>query len=98
MRTALEGLKGLKAFFCTHDWCQGDFSKDDPTTGRRGWCLLGGLAASGVNYSPTLDALFVALDSQDHGAIAAWNDAPERTKDDIMALIDRAIALEGAAV
>lgn len=98
MMTALEGLEGLKAFFGSHDWCQGDFSKDDPTTGRRGWCLLGGLAASGVNYSPTLDALWRAYGLADCASMASWNDAPERTKDDILALIDRAIALEGAAV
>lgn len=99
MRTALEGLKGLKAFFGSHDWCQGDFSKIDPDTGKMGWCLLGGLAASGVNYSPTLDALHTAMDGpKNHGAIAGWNDAPERTKQDVLDLIDRAIALEGAAV
>lgn len=94
MMTATEGLEGLKAFFNEHDWCQGDFSKDDPATGRRSWCILGGLAVSGVDYSTTLDALWRASSRGEYASLASWNDAEGRTKDDILALIDRAIELE----
>lgn len=62
-----------------HGWCQGSLFE-----GGRG-CLLGAvLEATETSVAASKFMLFV---ERRHPRFAAWNDAPERTKEEVIALL-----------
>lgn len=78
-------------------WCQGALAKaadgrtvmpDDPSA--VSWCVFGA-TWGGAELSPADHAVVAA-----HGDsfVADWQDEPERTREEVIALLDKAIALE----
>jgi hypothetical protein len=61
-------------------WCQGAMRT------REGVCAVGAVSFH-------VDALRVLQTALGRDGIPGWNDIPTRTKDDVLALYDRAIAL-----
>ena len=74
------------------------------------WSLVGALLASWHRHDDRLDADFVAHSAEARGlaeatdvlsratgtlALDPWNDAPERTRSDVIAAVDRALKLLG---
>jgi hypothetical protein len=72
------------------------------------WSLVGALLASWHRHDNRLDADFVAHSAEAQGladatdvlsratgtlAIDFWNDAPERNRDDVLTVVDRALTL-----
>ena len=72
------------------------------------WSLVGALLASWHRHDDKLDVDFVAHSAEARGladatkvlarttgtlAIDPWNDAPERTRSDVIAAVDRALSL-----
>lgn len=90
----LESLGKLRDFFETHEWCQGDLSKYDEDTDTRSWCLVGGVATCGLRPYEVIGALNKALEPAYQHSLSWWNDHVAKTKDDVLALIDRAIGME----
>ena len=76
------------------------------------WSLVGALLASWHRHDDRLDADFVAHSAEARAlsettdvltratgtlALDPWNDAPERTRSDVLAAVDRALTLLGAS-
>ena len=60
------------------------------------WCLVGALERAAYDSSdPESDpegAMFALQAALGRDALAAWNDAPSRTHEEVLQLLDRAIA------
>lgn len=59
------------------------------------WCSVGAVGAvapHGVDYRATLNKLKEVMGWPSTADIIQWNDAPTRTKDEVLDLFDRAIA------
>lgn len=109
--TALTLLKEARAIIDEKGWTQGAYARDDrgafiDVTSSRAvcFCTLGALRRAQVDLKDS-----VSLDSYKTAALwlneagvprgfGSWNDAPTRTKVDVLAMFDKAIALaeEGA--
>ena len=92
-------------------WTQGTFRNGE--RGKHCYCLagavvtvnipnLGALDAEAYADSPGIGALSDCLGRRVYSVYALdrlteWNDAPDRTQEDVLALIDRAIAKEAKA-
>jgi len=63
------------------------------------WCLMGAAEkVSGERDPGRIERVFIkVLGGRTSGDIFTWNDAPERTHAEILAALDRAIALESGA-
>lgn len=90
--TTADCLRDARAYLLQHGWCQHGFHDQ---AGRS--CLSGVLDVVAVGRFVFLQAhqrLYeVFADSvAPHHTIAEWNDQPERTLADVLALLDRAIA------
>jgi hypothetical protein len=93
----VELLKAAKVVLNDYGWIQGD-------TGNRhvGFCALGAVreAATGQDFGiaamilrpNAYDALVDASRSEALVPVSTFNDTPGRTKDEVLALFDRAIA------
>jgi len=100
--TTIAVLREAKAVLERNGWHQGWFYMDLPGVSYSECpvCLRGAVnvAASGdpVDSSPVPDevwaALMAALPEDAFGAIAGWNDEPERTQAEVLALLDAAVA------
>jgi hypothetical protein len=84
-----------KRILIERGWCQGAYWKGK----HEAFCCLGAIANSSrdkltsedcMNYCDACDRLKTSIKCDD---IPAWNDSPERTKTEILAAFDRAIAL-----
>lgn len=84
-------------------WCQGASARDENgyTVGANlpvatSFCIFGALTYED-RYDGTLDARQLVREvlgaKLGDGAIATYNDAPGRTKEEVLALVDKAIAL-----
>jgi hypothetical protein len=99
MATVKENLIAAKALIDTPEkWGKGGYR--DPFTGRL--CAYGALGVAergdARNYSEALAyRLRVAVPDRFHGRVAEYNDHPDTTHADIMALFDRAIAAQDGA-
>ena len=104
--TPAQLLRDARALIATPErWTQGTFARD--AAGRRTytwaddacrWCAFGAVIASaGKDNDPLVDPA-VALLSKAVGwrDLTLWNDYPNRTHRDILAGLDRAIALAEA--
>jgi hypothetical protein len=84
-------------------WTQGKCKR--VVDGVECWCLLGAMGQAAPDYKPrelAFAALFLSLGDDDlylssSSNLTEWNDAPDRTQEDVLALIDRAIAKEATA-
>lgn len=81
-------------------WTQGYIARlgdDRPCTYEYSYaakfCLAGAVAKVALHIRPLTQftALFHWLDEFAGGSLTRWNDAPERTQADVVALLDRAI-------
>ena len=69
-------------------WCQGEYQKNG------NFCALGGIRGDGVHDNSEPDRyLTKAGGFSSHLWLIEWNDAPTRTKQDVLTLYDRAIEL-----
>lgn len=103
--TALAILKEARALIDEKGWTQGAHARDDrgvivETESPKAvcFCVSGALRQARVNLHEGLfDGLAGAADWFKEAAairsIPAWNDAPTRTKVDVLAVFDKAIAL-----
>jgi len=84
-------------------WTQGEYKR--VVNGVECWCILGAMGQAASDYKPNglaFAALFHALRADDFylsssSNLTEWNDAPGRTQEEVLALIDRAIAKEAKA-
>ena len=84
-------------------WTQGKNKR--VVNGVECYCLAGGIRQAAPDYKLrvlTFADLFCALGDDDlylssSSNLTEWNDAPDRTQEDVLALIDRAIAKEAKA-
>lgn len=78
-------------------WIQHRTAHRNPVTGRISYCLTGAVdascAASSRKYYASLDFLRMAIRQE---SAVQWNDAPERTKEEILDALTKAIALAEA--
>jgi hypothetical protein len=81
-------------------WTQGAYKR--VVNGVECWCISGAIDKAAPDDKPNelaFAALFHALGDDDlylssSSNLTGWNDAPGRTKEDVLALIDRAISKE----
>jgi hypothetical protein len=81
-------------------WTQGEYKR--VVNGVECWCISGAMGQAAPDYKPNgleFAALFRALRADDFylsssTSLIEWNDTPGRTQEDVLALIDRAIAKE----
>lgn len=98
--STLETLQAARDLLDANEWCQGRYTRpceDDPD--KTGFCALGALIHSNIGgrgYSAARLALLEALplDDSPRQHVAEWNDTPGRTKNEVLALYDRAIGAE----
>jgi hypothetical protein len=84
-------------------WTQGKNKR--VVNGVECYCLSAAIRQASPDYKPrelAFSALFYALGDDDlylssSSNLTEWNDAPDRTQEDVLALIDRAIAKEAKA-
>lgn len=104
--TTLEILRAARELIATPErWTQGAGSRDadgvarnfnEPSVTCR--CLYMAVSIAAGNYHQgQLDA-FWALGFREQSHVVGWNDAPERTHAEVMALFDAAIQAEEAKV
>ena len=105
----LVNLNSLRALFdVPSKWVQGAPSTNSvgehvrpSSTVAICWCLMGGVSKityddnDMISYDNMIDALLRSLRLLGYeGGIASWNDNPERTFEDVLAVIDQAIEFE----
>jgi hypothetical protein len=84
-------------------WTQGEYKR--VINGVECWCISGAMGQASPDYKPrdlAFAALFYALGDDDlylssSSNLTEWNDTPGRTQEEVLALIDRAIAKEAKA-
>ena len=85
-------------------WTQGAFARDaegrsTPWQGDEAvcWCAMGAIGCVGPDHDDIAESVLIALQRAigptGYTAISHFNDADGRTKDDVLAAFDRAIAL-----
>lgn len=93
----VDGLKASRDFLASHEWTQGAFARradGEMTTSHdrraKSFCALGAVFAVCGN-----DAREVHLAMRDviGGPISVFNDMPNRTKEQVLAKFDEAIAM-----
>lgn len=73
-------------------WCQGASARNAKGEAVS-FCILGAFMASGVACSgPTSYALAKVATPGNLGVLARYNDTPGRTKEEVLAVFDKAIA------
>ncbi len=84
-------------------WTQGEFARGDggycvlwDGDSARQWCALGAIKRAAGQHGPMRDAweaINAVCVTEFDDELIDWNDRPERTQADVLALYDRAIAL-----
>lgn len=88
--SAVDILRSARALI-ERQWCQGN-DKASAANHAYGHCVVSALAYSDPWYQVARDALQTAIGADSWLHVVAWNDAPERTKEDVLAAYDRAIS------
>lgn len=77
-------------------WCQGALARDAdnfevlPTNySARLWCVAGAVDAVAQNVFAAQNVFNTLLETLGVNSISVWNDAPERTKVEVLELFDR---------
>lgn len=94
-----DALREAALILKTYGWVQGRDSDED------GYCLVGALIqAQSVHndlfpeaklevsdaYNGAFDRVYAAIEGSSYnGSIPSWNDAPDRTKDEVVELLER---------
>ena len=91
--TVKQILKAAKALLVKRGWVQEEYSNAN------GYCLLGAIskAAAGSNANPAFVVVRRVLRIKGLDTIAGWNDRPDRTKEEVLKVLDRAIQAKGRA-
>lgn len=99
----LDGAKYLRQ----HGWRQGDYGGRKWTGSDCPACIWGALMTASDSYSPevelysTLNNAFNSLSPDQYvlgpGSLVIWNDKTGRTKEEVIALLEKAAELSGAA-
>lgn len=91
--TVRETLIEARRLIAEKGWIQRDLESP------QGFCLMGALLAASAGAPPTRTALLSArnalLRALASDSLVLWNDAPERTAADVLALLDTAIEFVG---
>ena len=105
MSAELEILKETRRLLDEKGWTQGAYARDNrgscvevESPAASCFCLSGALRRAHANlgydsfssYAANAATLYLA-EAGAGRSIPAWNDAPSRTKDDVLKLVDRAI-------
>lgn len=77
-----QALRQAKARIVKYGWVQGEYGRKDD-----GYCMAG--ACQGSDLSPEMSVLRAVVDD----LLCNWNDAPERTLEDVLSAFDAAIDL-----
>lgn len=88
-------LRAGKANIEARGWCQGDGKVFDPLR-RYGFCVgssLGPVTFDNPEMTKVCDMFKIANGISLLSGLGDWNDAPERTKEEVLAAFDKAIAL-----
>lgn len=95
--TTVEALRKARALI-KKGWCQGFFAQtsdgeevDANDRRARKWCASGAVFAQKGHGRIVGDALSVLSRVVETSSISDWNDAPVRTKREVLAAFDRAI-------
>jgi hypothetical protein len=101
VKSVLYTLKKGKEAIEKYGWIQGNMGRPN-----LGYCAMGAIndqRVSHVDYKSAIHALWVELPPGNYDEselsphpIAQWNDAEGRTKEEVLALYDKAIATEEA--
>ncbi len=102
MKTIVEILRAARQLLIDRGWTQGTFARD--AKGARTlydapdavcYCSLGAIMVVGRGFAPEAStlALTKAIGSGHPANVAEWNDAKDRTKEEVLAAYDRAIVL-----
>lgn len=91
--TTHETLVAAKSHLMEHGWCQGALHRDDQV------CVIGAINVAGwgsielneQQLGERRPLLGLLSEINEAMVCGSWNDAPERTFDDVIALLDRAI-------
>jgi hypothetical protein len=88
MKTIKETLVDMKQFLQDHNWIQKRLEDN-----KGGYCLLGALCnVESEDYPSSATYKFLCEHLQTPvGDLSSWNDAPGRTKDEVLAVLDQAI-------
>lgn len=98
IESQLKDLRAVRALFSGPDkWTKGAYARDshgttvDPQSKHAvQWCLSGALWKESSGFDAGTSCFF-AIREYIGISIIIWNDAPERTFDDVTALLDKAI-------
>lgn len=89
----LQALQDGRKRIETVGWCQGSYKRYNPLTGQAvSFCMVGSIFESRLSLVASdgaISLLSLAVD----GPVAAWNDEPSRTKEEVLAAFDVAIAM-----
>lgn len=88
--TLVEILRAGKANLLERGWCQGDYAALYADKPRK--CCAGTALPCGIGGMGALEILKVANGIPLSIGIGEWNDAPERTREDVLTAYDKAIA------
>lgn len=96
MDTVKEALIAARQLLVDVGWVQGDFSKSDSAQKCIGYCAAGALYEITQNQAPQLTSparqlLGLTVESLGAEGLLHFNDTPGRTKEEVLALFDRAI-------
>lgn len=100
MKTAAETARDLRIAKgrIEQGWCQGVLARDghgEEITPNHpaavAWCAFGAIGTKEDALSQA--DLFLMKAHGPNTDVVSWNDAPERTREDVLALFDKAIAL-----
>jgi hypothetical protein len=92
--TTTEALVAARALLVSSGWIRGTFKRNE------GYCLTGAISYSvvGLDREPfwaatrAIRAFLPGHDAEDARGIHSWNDRGSRTKEEVLAVIDQAIA------
>lgn len=101
MKTSKELLVAARSLIANVGWCQNDYKKHDIWFDVTGYCSIGALvygndSKSSSNLYELAEARLmqaIGLTETTTRDLIGWNDAPERTKEEVIAAFDKAIEL-----
>jgi hypothetical protein len=92
------GLERIKRGFCKGGYAKNEHGRvcltwEDEASA---WCAMGALGPEMA--ASAIAALQDAMPRESHGHLVRWSDDPDRTQADVIALYERAIAIQAGKV